>query len=252
MTQLVSNHNKDVHNFLPMNNLVNIANYIEEAGNLIGKISGPTESPEAKSRSKRPHALFPLANGGSESFKVKVSPKDRAKPMAKRNDGDPVKIIQGSIFMQLPGFKVGGMSQGLGLGGSPKTQEASPDAIPEKTKLDMFRVSDKTLGRNLFGGFDPDRSARESFQNQVTTVTSAPAPDLDMHHSAKKSPLSQKSGRRPRRKPTFMDPESSWSDDEIELFENTSLPGKGNNHRLERKDTITRDCLVNVYGHMKS
>lgn len=105
-----------------MNNLVNIANYIEEAGNLIGKISGPTELPEAKSRSKRPHALFPSANGGSESSREKVHPKHRAKPMAKRNDGDPVKIIQGSIFKQLPGFKKGGLPQGFGLGGSPKTQ----------------------------------------------------------------------------------------------------------------------------------
>lgn len=49
-----------------------------------------------------------------------------------------------------------------------------------------------------------------------------------------------------------MDPESSWSDDEIELFDKASLTGMGNNRRLERKETFTRDCLVNVYGQMKS
>jgi hypothetical protein len=183
--------------------------------------------------------------------------------MAKRNDDYPVKIIRGSIFMQMPGFNVGGLPQGFGLGGSPKTLEANPDASPETTKLDMFGGCDKTLGGNLFGGcdntlggnlfggFDPDRSARKSYKNQVTTVAPAPAPELDKHLSAKKSTPSQKSGRGPGRKPNFMNPESIDSDDEIKLFDKASLSGMGSNRRLEKKDTIIRDCLVNVYGQMK-
>jgi hypothetical protein len=58
------------------------------------------------------------------------------------------------VFMQLPGFKVGGMPQGFGHGGPSKTPEESQDASPESSQLGMFEVGDKTSKLGMFGGGD--------------------------------------------------------------------------------------------------
>ena len=264
LTQLVSNQNKNVNDFMPMNNLVNTNNFIEETANLFGNIFEGKESPKQNSKSKRPFALHPQVNGSSESSRDQDTPKDPAKPIAKRNDANPRRAIRGSVFMQLPGFKVGGIPQGFGFGGSPKTPEESPDAIPESSKLGMFEAGDKTsklgmfgggdntLGLNLFGSGDPDRSARESYKIRVSTVAPAPPPEPEKHCSAMKSSVSRKSGRAPSMKPNFMFPESSDSDDDIELFDKASPTAIGSLRNMERKDSVTRDCLVGILGMMKT